>query len=194
MSLSLQTLRVGVYSRLYRFREWRRIAAARLRAHRYHLLGANMAPKCLLGAGVRLEHPWHVWLGKRCTFQDDVWLNVGCEPAELRIGDYTFIGRGTEIEVALSVTIGRRVLIAPNVFITDHNHGTRLGETVSQQTSVIAPVVVGDDVWIGTHVVVLCGVTIGEGAVVAAGAVVHRDVEPFTIVGGVPARFLKRRV
>jgi len=169
------------------------VAAARLRAHRYHLLGANLQPKCLIGRNAKLEHPWRIWMGTRCVLQEDVWLNVGGASGELHIGEYTFIGRGTEIEVARSVTIGRGGLIAPNVFITDHNHGTRLGEMMFEQRSEIAPISIGDDVWIGAHAVVLCGVTIGDGAVVAAGAVVHRDVPPYAIVGGVPARLLKHR-
>ena len=183
----------AVYATLYRFREWRRIAAARLRAHRWRLLGGNLAPKCLVGAGSRLEYPWRIWLGTRCVLQESVWLNVVSAGAELRIGEYSFIGRGTEIEVARSVLIGRGALIAPSVFITDHNHGTRPGEMMFQQPTVVSPVTVGDDVWIGAHAVILCGVTIGDGAIVAAGAVVNRDVRPGTIVGGVPARFIKRR-
>ena len=55
-----------------------------------------------------------------------------------------------------------------------------------------APIRIGNDVWIGANATVLPGVTIGDGAVVAAGAVVTRDVEPLTVVGGVPARPLKR--
>lgn len=54
-----------------------------------------------------------------------------------------------------------------------------------------APIVIGDKVWIGANATVLPGVTIGKGAIVAAGAVVHRDVPPFTVVGGVPARILR---
>ena len=56
-----------------------------------------------------------------------------------------------------------------------------------------APVVVGNDAWIGSRVTLLPGVTVGDGAVVAAGAVVHRDVDPYTVVGGVPARTLRLR-
>lgn len=173
---------------IYRVRETLRIAFARLRAHLYRWQGADVHPKCLLGRGTRLEHPWTVHLGARCMLQPDVWLNVGDPDACLRIGEYTFIGRGTEIEVSRRVTIGKGALIAPGVFITDHNHALKLGAPMFQQRGEEAEVVIGDDVWIGANAVVLCGVTIGEGAVVAAGAVVNRDVEPYAIVGGVPAK------
>ena len=61
------------------------------------------------------------------------------------------------------------------------------------QPNVATPIRIGNDVWIGAHAVILSGVTIGDGAVVAAGAVVHQDVMPYAIVGGVPARVLGER-
>ena len=55
------------------------------------------------------------------------------------------------------------------------------------------PVVIGDDVWIGGNCMIMAGVTIGEGAVIAGGAVVTKDVEPYSIVGGIPARLIRYR-
>jgi maltose O-acetyltransferase len=125
--------------------------------------------------------------------QRDVWLYVGGESARLSIGEYTFIGRGVEIEISTRVTIGRHGLIAPGVFITDHNHGTSIDEPIFRQPSVHSTVVIGDDVWIGANAVILPGVNIGDGAVVGAGAVVTSDVPPRSIVGGVPARLIRNR-
>ncbi len=178
---------------MYRVRELLRVTACRLRVHAYRFMGAHIHPKCLFGKGVRLEHPWRIWMDERCVMQPDVWLNVGGASAELRIGAYTFVGRGTEIEVAKSVAIGKFGLIAPGVFITDHNHGTKKERPMFEQPSDIRPVTIGDDVWIGANAVILAGVHIGDGAVVGAGAVVTRDVEAGAIVGGVPARFLRWR-
>lgn len=178
---------------LYRCREFARIAGARLRVHAYRLAGARVHPKCLFGRGARLEHPWRISMGERCVLQQDVWLNVGSESAELTIGAYTFIGRGTEIEVAQRVTVGPECLIAPGVFITDHNHGTRAGTPMFRQPCEARPVAIGRDVWIGARAIVLPGVTIGDGAVVAAGAVVTADVAPLSVVGGVPARAIGSR-
>ena len=132
-------------------------------------------------------------MGKRCVLQDRVWLNVGGASAELHIGQYTFIGRDTEIEVAHAVRIGEGCLIAPGVFITDHNHETRRGLPMWQQPCNSAPVVIGNDVWISTKAVILPGVTVGDGAVIAAGAVVNSDVPPNSIFGGVPAKFIRLR-
>lgn len=178
---------------IYRLREILRLACARLRVHGYRWQGADVHPKCLFGRGTRLEHPWTVHLGARCVLQPDVWLNVGDPQACLRIGEFTFIGRGTEIEVSRRVTIGKGTLIAPGVFITDHSHALALGTPMFRQPCAAADVVIGDDVWIGANAVVLRGVTIGAGAVVAAGAVVNRDVEPYAIVGGVPAKPIGKR-
>lgn len=133
-------------------------------------------------------------MGPRCVLQPMVWLNVEAENGTLNIGDYTFIGRGTEIEVSQSVTIGKHCLIAPNVFITDHNHDTRRqGIPMFEQRCLSAPVTIGHNVWIGANSVILPGVTLGDGAVVGAGSVVTKDVPPNTIVGGVPAKFLRER-
>ena len=65
--------------------------------------------------------------------------------------------------------------------------------TIREQGHSAASIVVGDDVWIGAHAAILAGVTIGNGAVVGAGAVVTHDVAPYTVVAGIPARVIKRR-
>ncbi|WP_224766951.1 CatB-related O-acetyltransferase [Janibacter melonis] len=66
-------------------------------------------------------------------------------------------------------------------------------ETVDSSVSRRGPISVGDDVWIGTNAIILSGVSIGVGSVIAAGAVVTKDVQPYTVVGGVPARKIKMR-
>lgn len=110
------------------------------------------------------------------------------------IGDRVVINRGTKIFASyffknIYITIGNRVAIGPDVTIlaAGHDHRYRnLPDTA-------APVSIDDDVWIGGRSTIIHGVHIGKGAIVAAGSVVTRDVEPDTIVGGVPAKFIKRR-
>lgn len=182
-----------IQERLYRAKELIRIVDARLRVYWYRALGANIHPKCLLGRRVRLDRPWNIWMGARCVLQDDVWLNAGGTRAQLHIGQYTFIGRSTQISCTREVTIGEGCLIAPNVFIVDATHGVSLGVPMCEQPTVSSPINIGSDVWIGAHAVVLSGVTIGSGAVIGAGSVVTHDVEPCMIVGGVPARAIRRR-
>jgi acetyltransferase-like isoleucine patch superfamily enzyme len=118
---------------------------------------------------------------------------VVTEEGRVSLGEYSFLGRGTELDCAESIVVGRHVLVAPGVFITDHSHGMAPGSLMATQPCPAKAVVIEDDVWLGAHSVVLPGVTIGSGAVVAAGAVVTRDVAPRAVVAGVPARLLRYR-
>ena len=86
------------------------------------------------------------------------------------------------------VFIGDRCQIGHNVVFATLNHGLRPEE---RRTMTPAPIVLGKNVWVGSNSTILQGVTIGDNAVVAAGAVVTKDVAPNTVVGGVPARHLK---
>lgn len=179
---------------IFKVKEFFRLVLCRLRVHYYRFCGGTrIHPKCMFDRGVRVERPWNVVMGKRCMLQPDVWLNVGGDKACLQLGEFTFIGRGTEIEVSERVTIGHGCLIAPGVFISDHNHGMHLDRPMFEQPCTASPVTIGDDVWIGANCVILPGVVIGNGAVVAAGSVVNRDVLERAVVAGVPARQLKIR-
>lgn len=182
-----------MYREIYRIKEFVRILTERLRLYKFIVLGARIHPKGQFGSNVKIERPWCVQIGERSMFQSDVWLNVGSENAVLEIGNRVFMGRGTEIEVAERVFIGNHALIAPGVFISDHNHGMGNDLPMDEQKCEIRPIFIGNDVWVGANAVILSGVNIGDGAVVAAGAVVNNDVEPYSIVGGVPARLIKRR-
>jgi acetyltransferase-like isoleucine patch superfamily enzyme len=171
----------------------KRLLAARFRALAYRALGSDIGAKCLLGHGVRLDYPAGIRLGRRCELESDVWLKLVSPAAVLTVGDHSFLGRGVEIDVAERVTIGAHVLLAPGVFITDHTHNIQAGMRVDLQGCTNHPVEIGEDVWIGTRAVVLPGVVVGAGAVIGAGAVVRRDVDPGTIVAGVPARVVGER-
>lgn len=110
-------------------------------------------------------------------------------PEQLELGDRVDIGEFTHIRANGGVRIGSGVLIAANVTITSRAHSVELPRWGVTKD---APIVIEDDVWIGAGAIVLPGVTIGRGSVVAAGAVVTADVSPFTVVGGVPAKTIKQ--
>jgi len=109
----------------------------------------------------------------------------------ITIGRDSFLNVDTAFTVVYdSVRIGDRVQIGPRVAFETMGHGlTYLPGKGRGRTS--GPIVVEDEVWIGANAVILQGVTVGRGAVVAAGAVVTRDVAAWTLVGGVPARVLR---
>lgn len=83
--------------------------------------------------------------------------------------------------------------MAPEVLLVASTYRINDGQPVTRQAMDEADIVIGDDVWIGARAIVLQGVSIGDGAVIAAGAVVRQDVPPFAVVAGVPARVVSQR-
>ena len=111
----------------------------------------------------------------------------------MEIGDRS--GVGIDAVIDGKVIIGQDVMMGPNVTIHTRNHRfERLDIPMNQQgRTEERPVIIGDDVWIGGHVIILPGRHIGNGAIVGAGAVVTKDVPPYAIVGGNPAKIIGRR-
>lgn len=107
---------------------------------------------------------------------------------DLIAGEYSYIGPGANI--CPNVIMGNYVTLAPEVSILggDHRYDIPGRPVIFSGRPVTPSTVIEDDVWIGNRVAIMAGVTIGRGAVVAAGAVVTKDVLPYSIVGGIPAR------
>lgn len=133
-----------------------------------------------------------------------VLIRSGNEIGEIEIGDYSYIsGPRAYVECA---TIGKYCSIARQTIIgvSDHDHGWLTTSPIAsskcygfidvdKQQRQKAPPVIGNDVWIGANSIIFRGVTVGDGAVVAAGSVVTKDVPAYAIVGGVPAKVIKMR-
>jgi acetyltransferase-like isoleucine patch superfamily enzyme len=169
------------------------VALDRARALVLRLRGCQIGPKGRVGVRTRIDRPSRVRVGARAVFESDVWLKVTAGTAQVVVGEFVFFGRGVEIDVSESVSIGNHVLLAPGVFITDHSHNFAAGTLIDAQGCAARPVVIEDDAWLGVRSVVLPGVCIGRGAIVGAGAVVTSDVAPNAIVAGVPARVVGHR-
>lgn len=112
----------------------------------------------------------------------------------LSVGNNVRFGKYSQINCIDKVIVGDNVMFGPFVMLTTLNHGFNDLETpMNRQNPSTSPVIIEDDVWIGGHVSILPGVRIGGGSIVGAGSVVTKDVEPYTIVGGVPAKVIKNR-
>ncbi len=118
-----------------------------------------------------------------------VWAPFHCDFGKnVHVGENVFVNAGCCFQDQGGIRIGNDVLIGHQVVLATINHGLDPDKPGHHE---LAPIVIGDRVWIGSHATICRGVTIGDGAVVAAGAVVTKDVPPRTVVGGVPAKILK---
>lgn len=141
-------------------------------------------------------------IGSGCLIEGT--LTTYTPEASIRIGDQTFVGTGTLIGAACDIEIGHHTLISFDCIIQDSDthsldHKLRMNDTQQWMegkkdwTHVERKkITIGSHAWIGARAIILKGVTIGEGAIIGAGSVVVNDVEPFTVVAGNPARFIKK--
>lgn len=111
------------------------------------------------------------------------------EPWNLEIDDYTVVGPRVRIYNKGHVTIGKEVVISQGAYLCTAGHD--IASRVQKLTT--KSIVIGDAAWIAMNALVLPGVKVGEGAVIGAGSVVTKDVAPWTVVGGNPAKFIKKR-
>ena len=122
-----------------------------------------------------------------------IWNGVHIDkPSNLLMGENVSINRGTLIHAGGGVEIGNDTLIGPGVVIYSQNHNfDNQSMLIREQGYCLKKVVIGENVWIACRAVILPGVTVGPGAVVAAGSVVSKDVSANTLVAGVPAKVVR---
>ena len=150
--------------------------------------GAKLARSATVLRGAELlRFPQGIAIGDDTVVKKHVQICACNASAQVSVGRGTTIGDYSYIYASEAIRIGNKVLIAPFCYLVDGNHGTALGMLVRDQSLTTAPITIEDDVWLGARVTVLPGVTIHEGAVVAAGSVVTRSVPSNEIWGGVPA-------
>lgn len=171
---------------------------SRLRIQALVLRGYRGSRRVQVGEGVRLNRPDRVALAERCILGAHVALRCSALSAEhpvgrIELGEHVFLGAHCRVESTASVSIGRDTMLGPNCYITDTNHGMKRGTPMRSQLGSSAPVVIGEDCWLGAGVTVLEGVTIGRGTVVAAGSVVTKSLPEHVIAAGVPARVIRAR-
>lgn len=128
----------------------------------------------------------------RCGNNVNIEKNAHFTPG-VTVGDNS--GIGIDCEVYGPVTIGNDVMMGPEVVIytSGHRHDRTDITMIEQGSTEKEPVTIGNDVWIGRRVMIMPGVNIGDGCVIGAGAVVTKDIPPWSVAGGVPAKVLKTR-
>ena len=137
----------------------------------YKFLCKKIQPFPFIFPGVFLQHSYGIEAGRN--------LNIN---------------RGVHIYGRGGIKFGDYVLIGPNVVITSSQHRYDIkGVPILFQGHETKPVAIGNDVWIGANAVILPGVTVGDGTIIGAGAIVTSDTDPYSIIGGVPARKIGER-
>lgn len=170
-------------------------ACSLLFARAFHRFGSGS----VISLPVRLGGESAVEIGSRVYLGSNCWIEViDLDPAIPRpvisIGDHSSFSGFCTITAVSRVTIGRGVLIARFVHISDHSHSHASAELPIKDQGVtkIAPVTIGDGAWIGHGAVICPGVTIGRNAVIGANSVVRDDVPDHCVAAGVPARIIRR--
>lgn len=175
----------------------------------------------LAGRGVRVIYPRHIRAGKQFIIEDGAEINGICKngihfgdrvsigkyaiirPGNLYggnigdglvVGNHSNIGPYSYVGCSGMITIGNNVMVSPRVSFYAENHVFDSAvQTIKDQGVKKGSIVVQDDCWIASNSVILAGVTIGKGSVIAAGSVVTKDVPPYSVVAGVPAQVIKSR-
>jgi acetyltransferase-like isoleucine patch superfamily enzyme len=140
---------------------------------------------------IHVTWPHQVSLGRRCRIERGVYFHFDgiYKPGpSIIIGDQCFLGAGCEFNIQERLVVGDKCLLAAGARFVDHDHNISGTGAFPPMDGPQAPIILHNHVWIGANAVILKGVEIGEGAVVAAGAVVTKKIPPNEIWGGVPAK------
>ena len=132
-------------------------------------------------------------IGPEVLLEPGVWITAPGD-ARVRIGAGSFLNLGVMVAAQQLVEIGEHCMLANGCFVSDanHRHDDPHKPITWQGFESKGPTRIGDNCWLGANVVVTSGVSIGERSVIGANSVVTRDVEPFTVAAGIPARAIKR--
>lgn len=167
--------------------------------HKFHYFGKNT----YIHYSTRIKNPKYislgneVYIGEFCVIEAWNKYNELEYSPNISIGDGTMINRMCHIGSINEVKIGKNCLIGSNVMIIDHSHGNNtytelLIHPAKRNLYSKGTIIINDRVWIGEQVLILPDVTIGEGAIIGAGSVVTKDIPPYCVAVGNPARVIKK--
>lgn len=163
----------------------------------YLLAGLKIGSNTRLGK-TSFTWPHQVSIGNNCLLENNIFFRydgVWSKGPSIIIKDNSYIGSNTEFNISDCIIIGENCLVASGCKFVDHNHGYKfLAIPIRLQQPEIQKIIIKNNVWLGFNVIILKGVTIGEGAIVAAGSVVTKSIPDREVWGGVPAKNIRNRV
>lgn len=172
----------------------------KIRTFFYSFSFATWGKKSTLWKANELKNIKNVSIGKNVKLQKGIWLTAWpqktCQKVLINIQDDVVIGAYNHITASNYIQIGKGFLSGKWVTITDNSHGTTSMDSLcvppmDRTVSSKGPVIIGNNVWVGDKATILPGVTIGNGAVIAANAVVTKNVPEYSVVAGNPAKIIK---
>lgn len=161
----------------------------------YIQLGLNIGKNTFIGK-ISCEWPNKIHLGDKCNIQDYVDFRISHPYDErnvITIGDSVFIGRCVEFNCQSQISVSKGCWISSNTTIVDIFHEVDFNTLIDSQPIKSMPIIIEEDVWIGTHSVILAGVVIGKGSIVGAGSIVNKSIPSGEIWAGCPAKFIRIR-
>ena len=165
--------------------------ASRMRIAFYKAAGMQIRGHVLLRAIEVPERAQCITLEDGAALDRGVILLATSDTARIVIGPRTYINRHTMIDADALVEIGEQTMIGPFCYLTDHDHPIRAGQAPGEGALISAPTRLGKRCWIGAHVTILKGVTIGDGSVVGAGSIVTKSLPAGVVAVGNPARVVR---
>lgn len=178
-----------------RIRYWNKVNGV-IKKCWFRMLGMKIGSGTSLGK-LYVTWPHQVAIGRNCLLEENIYLKydgIWQPDCCINISNNVFVGSNVEFNIKHSIAIGPDSLIASGCKFIDHDHSLIGPDLMRLQCGVQAPINIGSNVWLGCNVVILKGVHIGDGSIVAAGAVVTKSIPPDEIWGGVPARMMKKRM
>jgi len=185
--------RLRLYAQKWRWYERNSLPWNRLRIHREFMRREAFVRWPVQGNVLEALEQGRLEIGSGTILEPNVWITAPGE-ARIRIGAGSFLNLGVMVAAVELVEIGDHCMFANGCFVTDGDH--RFDDPDKpvpwQGFTTKGPTRIGDNVWCGANVVVTSGVTIGERCVIGSNSVVNRDIPPFSIAAGAPAKVIKQ--
>lgn len=176
---------------VYRARKLLQSVESRIRQTMFRCVGMRIAGTVWLGRIEWPNRPYCVTLGAGAMLDHGITLLATSDRARIIIGANVYMNRHTILDVEELVELGDETMVGPGCYITDHDHAFTKGTAPAAGPLVVEPTRIGKRCWLGAHVTVLKGVSIGDGTVIGAGSVVTKSLPPGVLAVGSPARVIR---